>query len=174
MDDVTYTPGMPHPYGLRLVGLFEDPEIFEHLAVHELEDLLTKEYAHRARLLTPDRLCGDVCMGWAGEERKTGAAFISNDKKAMWLAVGFDGLYALRILAENELHPTRLEEEMVMKLLKREDGSDIDWMERSQNFRNFVDRVRARQEVRREHHIGEWIARMRQNIASFILRRKAK
>lgn len=162
------SPWVPHPQGLRLVELFEHPEALEDFAVNELEDVLRSEYAHHRQPLTPGRLCGDVCMGWAGEERKTGAAFISNDKKALWLTVGFEGVYALRILAEDEIHTLREEEETVLKLLKREGGNDIDWTSLSQNFRNFVDRVRARQEIRRAHPIGEWIAQIKSRILSFL------
>lgn len=162
--DVQYTPASPHPQSGRIVELLERPELLEHLAVHELKDLLSSEYGQWARILTPGRLCGDVCVGWAGCDQKTGAALISNDRCAVWLMVGYDGAYALRILAEDDRHPTREEEETVTRLLCREDGSDIDWTERSPNFNLFIDRVRARQEVRREHPIGEWIARIRNKI----------
>lgn len=166
--DVQYTPASPHPQSGRIVELLERPELLEHLAVHELKDLLVNEYGQWARVLTPGRLCGDVCVGWAGEDRKTGAALISNDRCAVWLMVGYDGAYALRIVAEDDRHPTQEEEETVMRILRREDGSDIDWTERSPNFNIFIDRVRARQEVRREHPIGEWIAKIRGKIRDFI------
>ena len=171
--DLQYTPASPHPQSGRIVELLDRPELLEHLSVAELKDLLESEYGQLARILTPGRLCGDVCVGWAGEDRKTGAAFISNNGCAVWVMIGYDGVYALRVLAEDDRHPKREEEEAVMRVMRREDGSDIDWTQRSQNFNIFVDRVRTRQEVRREHPVGEWIARTRDKIRAFLLREKA-
>lgn len=159
-----------HPRAIEALGVVSAPEFLEGYSYWEIRDLLENEYQLR---LAPNNRHDGVIVGW-GEyaglpDVKTVAGLVTNDKNALILGLGYDGTYVAQVLSENDGRPTRSEEREVMELIEE---NLMQYYELTESFRQFLDRVRTRTDVRHEHPIMEWIAGIRERISLLLFKHR--